>query len=312
MTKGLKHGANKAHTCNKCGYSTIRAANLKRHMLIHNGEKPFDCKQCNYSCTTAESLKKHIRTHSGEKPFTCEQCPQGFKRREHLHNHMKVCRGAQKQLNTFICQYCDRTFSQNIHMKVHIKTKHSDSPFHYCRVCEVSIEKNQITAHNLSHRRWECDQCEKTVDIKNKRRHIRNHHIQTSSPNYNVHTKRVPECTHCGITFYDSSTLKRHNLRKHKNEIVPIEESTISMVEKDTLEEETRDTLQNVSQLVDLDESTLRIIDTPRMKDKLVRFANDTDFEISRENKGKNYISWLSPMRHTVEQPNSRFKFLPV
>ena len=65
---------NPHHSCNQCGYSSVKTAILKKHMLVHSGEKPFSCRQCNYSCKTAGQLKRHMLTHSGGKPFTCTEC----------------------------------------------------------------------------------------------------------------------------------------------------------------------------------------------------------------------------------------------
>ena len=69
----LQHDGKKPHSCNLCGYSTIKANHLKRHMMVHSGEKPFACTQCNYSCTQAGTLKSHMLTHTGETSFSCAQ-----------------------------------------------------------------------------------------------------------------------------------------------------------------------------------------------------------------------------------------------
>ena len=76
MTKDLKrhlpqHGAKKAHSCNQCGYSIIKAANLKKEKT-HAGSqwreafKAFSCTQGKFSCATTGTLKTHMQTHSGE------------------------------------------------------------------------------------------------------------------------------------------------------------------------------------------------------------------------------------------------------
>ena len=70
-TKDLKIRFFQHHSCNLCGYSTIKANHLKRHMMVHSGEKPFACKQCNFSRTQAGTLKTHMLTHIGETNFSC-------------------------------------------------------------------------------------------------------------------------------------------------------------------------------------------------------------------------------------------------
>ena len=64
MAKDLKahmilHDEKKTHSCNQCGYSSIRADKLKRHMLVHSGAKPFSCAHCNYFFSRADGLKTH-------------------------------------------------------------------------------------------------------------------------------------------------------------------------------------------------------------------------------------------------------------
>ena len=91
--KYLQHDGKKTHTCNQCGFSSISAFKLKRHMPVHSGEKHFSCTQCNYSCTTAAHLKLHILTHSGEKPFNCTHSKYSCTQAVHLKNHMATQSG---------------------------------------------------------------------------------------------------------------------------------------------------------------------------------------------------------------------------
>jgi len=80
----------KTHSCHQCGYSSIKAFNLKAHMLAHSGVKPFVSKQCNFSFTQAGDLKTHILTHSGEKPFSCQQCEFSFTTVSNLKKHTLI------------------------------------------------------------------------------------------------------------------------------------------------------------------------------------------------------------------------------
>ena len=82
--------SHKTHSCHQCGYSSIKAFNLKAHMLAHSGVKPFVSKQCNFSFTQAGDLKTHILTHSGEKPFSCQQCEFSFTTVSNLKKHTLI------------------------------------------------------------------------------------------------------------------------------------------------------------------------------------------------------------------------------
>ena len=81
----------KPQRCTECEFSSIRAAELKTHVMsMHTGEKPYKCNQCNYSCAQSCHLQRHMRTHSGEKPFQCNQCSKAYTDKRNLTNHLKI------------------------------------------------------------------------------------------------------------------------------------------------------------------------------------------------------------------------------
>ncbi|GIY93534.1 hypothetical protein CEXT_717981, partial [Caerostris extrusa] len=64
----------KRHQCTSCGYTSIRSADLKRHIRIHTGERPYPCSICAKSFNRKSHLNNHMRIHSGDRPFKCEEC----------------------------------------------------------------------------------------------------------------------------------------------------------------------------------------------------------------------------------------------
>ncbi|XP_054711203.1 zinc finger protein draculin-like [Uloborus diversus] len=51
------------NVCPLCSYSTVRRADLRRHMLVHSGERPHVCQVCNKRFSLKENLKKHLIIH---------------------------------------------------------------------------------------------------------------------------------------------------------------------------------------------------------------------------------------------------------
>ena len=69
--KSLKNTTNnviKSYKCNKCGYTSLRLGDLRRHLTTHSEEKPNKCNQCDYASSRADGLRGHLKTHGGEKP----------------------------------------------------------------------------------------------------------------------------------------------------------------------------------------------------------------------------------------------------
>ncbi|XP_044727325.1 zinc finger protein OZF-like isoform X1 [Chrysoperla carnea] len=107
------------HLCNICGFATITASKLRKHLVVHSNEKPHACDRCDkayrradhlkqhiaqahlnirkYQCTfcthaffTKRNLTHHVRRHTGEKPHKCEVCGKGFVQKDAMKTHMKI------------------------------------------------------------------------------------------------------------------------------------------------------------------------------------------------------------------------------
>ena len=128
----------KTHSCHQCGYSSIKAFNLKAHMLAHSGVKPFVSKQCNFSFTQAGDLKTHILTHSGEKSFSCQQLEFSFTTVSNLKKH------------TLIIQYINLSIAQSATIPVlyivQLLLRNSWSPQ---KTLVVSFRRKSFQLHTL-------------------------------------------------------------------------------------------------------------------------------------------------------------------
>nr|XP_040031069.1 uncharacterized protein LOC120818226 isoform X1 [Gasterosteus aculeatus aculeatus] len=73
--------------CQKCGFASPDAAELKRHMLEHRGTR-FYCFYCNKVTFSEAELNAHLKQHGSKYPFKCPHCGQGYMRRLCLVKHI--------------------------------------------------------------------------------------------------------------------------------------------------------------------------------------------------------------------------------
>ncbi|XP_054453078.1 uncharacterized protein LOC129089745 [Anoplopoma fimbria] len=80
-------GSSNVKYCQKCGFSSKDAAELKRHMLEHRGTRYY-CFYCNKVSFSEAELNAHMKQHSSTYPFKCPHCGQGYMRRLCLVKHI--------------------------------------------------------------------------------------------------------------------------------------------------------------------------------------------------------------------------------
>ena len=163
----------------------------------------------------------------------------------------------------YSCTHCGHQSTKSSNLKRHLLVHTGERPFK-CDQCTQSFTlkltlKNHTQAKHselpkkLKDKKFFCEFCDFVCDIKNGKRHLRSKHKDDTLAKENTQTKEKPSCAHCGKNFFDSSNLKRHIYRLHT---VKVQYSN---------------------------ESTFKILDTPRIKKKHVRFAPGTDLTISRD-----------------------------
>uniref|UniRef100_A0A7S1T7M4 C2H2-type domain-containing protein n=1 Tax=Compsopogon caeruleus TaxID=31354 RepID=A0A7S1T7M4_9RHOD len=76
-------------TCDHCGSTFKKRANLKRHIsTVHGQQKDFQCPVCIASFSQKAHRDRHIRTvHVTEKKFTCSICDRAFTLRFSMLRH---------------------------------------------------------------------------------------------------------------------------------------------------------------------------------------------------------------------------------
>ncbi|GIY50015.1 hypothetical protein CEXT_518291, partial [Caerostris extrusa] len=80
----------KRHQCTSCGYTSIRSADLKKHIRIHTGERPYQCIICRNNFNEKSHLNNHMRIHTGERPFKCPECDKIFSQESNMKTHMML------------------------------------------------------------------------------------------------------------------------------------------------------------------------------------------------------------------------------
>ena len=67
--------------------STLKADNLRKHMLVHSKEKPYIFYACGKQFREPGKIKRHLLIHTGEKPYGCEIRRKEFNTTSNLKTH---------------------------------------------------------------------------------------------------------------------------------------------------------------------------------------------------------------------------------
>ena len=113
-------------TCEDCGYSSIRRADVIVHRRTHTGERPYVCNAagCGYSTARSSNLVRHARVHTGERPYRCksEGCEYAAGDRSSFLVHQRIHEGLRPFRCDFVgCSYKALTQSKlTVHARVHL------------------------------------------------------------------------------------------------------------------------------------------------------------------------------------------------
>ena len=156
------------------------------------------------------------------RSFLCEFCRKAFTLKWNLKTHAKHCKGSENK-TMLNCVKCERGFSSKRTLKVHVLTCLPEKVYQ-CNDCKENfVIYIHLHAHReRNHRSEQCDYCDVVVaNGKNMRRHILTKHKGLTPSkakqlemrgNYESKKKAKKDykCDKCGKSFYDKSTLNRH------------------------------------------------------------------------------------------------------
>lgn len=174
------HLNGRPHKCPSCGNEFRFAKHLASHArMFHNISI---CSKCGVNCSCSEEELKASEADSGDpkskaKVLTCQDCPKVFQSRKGYLNHRHVHDGAK----SFVCEFCGRAFNR----------------------------KDRLVSHRSTHvsKAFPCAFCEKRfLSPSRLQEHTRTHSGESPLA-----------CSHCGLCFRTSSTLRVHFVRKHSS-----------------------------------------------------------------------------------------------
>ena len=207
------HPAEKPYSCLLCPIKFLHESSLETHKQnIHERTEKYVCDICNKAFLSKSNFKCHIETHSGEKNFSCEFCDKKFYSKSQRNTHKKF---SHVNIGRYQCDQCEYTCSTNGRLKIHM-TKHNDSERNFsCIICGALfktdyVRKNHEQTHkNDREKKHRCDECPQGF-----------HSITKLNRHKKIHTGEMEfSCSFCDKRFNQSSNLKTHIKKYHKNMI---------------------------------------------------------------------------------------------
>ncbi|CAG9763105.1 unnamed protein product [Ceutorhynchus assimilis] len=249
--KALEHSTKHSINCEECSEQCDNAFLLSLHMAKHNEENKLVCPLCNSQThKSVLEIRKHIaKEHFEDKPemLQCDTCNKQFTKIKDLRNHQKLHKVERLESlytfnllrNSYSCDTCLQEFPTKQDIDVHVET-HS----YTCPVCSKKFKKALLIGLHMAEHNDEgiisCPMCSHDFKTKCKSRlirHIRQTHQKerpkTSQCEYCgssylsktmledhirvVHLQKEPyKCIVCGNTFTLQSSMRIHQINKHR------------------------------------------------------------------------------------------------
>uniref|UniRef100_A0A1Q3EXK0 Putative c2h2-type zn-finger protein n=1 Tax=Culex tarsalis TaxID=7177 RepID=A0A1Q3EXK0_CULTA len=135
----------------------------------------FICPECPVTFTSHQRLAAHVIKHSEFRPFKCRNdCEKTFASGTNRRKHERRC-GKE----VYQCNLCEVQLNRRRSLHEHYKLVHPGEPQHPCSYCEKRFKKKEQRQRH-----------EKRIHSGNRERDL--------------------SCQHCGRTFAESGSLKRH------------------------------------------------------------------------------------------------------
>lgn len=196
----------KRFACDECGKKFSFECRLKSHKQKHANK----CKYCSKELETESKLKRHTVKHQPEDDqFECDICEPklSFIRKSTYLKHMEV------HESLFQCPKCPKQFKSKITLKVHM-LKHDGPPNLPCALCTSKFYTNQDLKQHIKRTHHgsqihKCPECSKKLKSKHN---LKNHMLMHNGP--------PPfSCEMCDKKYYATTTVKRHQKKKHRNQM---------------------------------------------------------------------------------------------
>ena len=241
----------KKFKCKLCSKSyTLKKSLLEHKKAVHKRIK-YDCELCNKSFGYKKLLQKHIifihksvkktkkaqrkdlkmcqeNVREGVKKFSCDLCEKKFCQKVNLKNHvLKIHEGFKR----FKCEICKKLFSQKAHFESH----------QHCQICGKAVCNENVLKRHMSkfHENIKTEKNEKKPNEKTFSSHKNKIHKKLKNcehengsktliqPSPNQRMQEIIEkdigycCEICGRVFATISTLEKHTLNIHNDNVIP-------------------------------------------------------------------------------------------
>nr|XP_056700868.1 transcriptional repressor CTCFL [Euleptes europaea] len=230
---------NALHRCDFCGFTSVSASSLNRHMKKHSDEKPHMCHICRKAFRTVSLLRNHVNTHTGTKPYKCSECEMAFVTSGELSRHRRYKHTLEKPFKCSYCNYCsveasklkrhirshtgERPYSCSLcayasrdtyKLKRHMVTHSGEKPFE-CAICKARFTQAGTLKFHILHKhgenvpKYQCPHCSTSVARKGDLSiHLRNLHSYVEVP---------LKCNYCDSSFHERYAFRQHK-KIHRNE----------------------------------------------------------------------------------------------
>lgn len=246
------HLEKNALKCAICPQTFITSHRLHQHYKWHLGINNFKCQYCPKIFSNYSVYLIHEKMHTQKNPFRCNFCGEWFPFFSNLNIHLKfndpvvcgICEKVFFQMSSLLShrrihikekllknQSNDESFNQSSTADMYTK-RHNNTKLYACNICEkLFFQSSTLSAHLKTHINKDNHYIINSPDevftklSLNKPKSILDGYIKCdlcqeifSDGNiFNAHICTLCECKFCRKVFNNSSSLKRHYKKIHKN-----------------------------------------------------------------------------------------------